>query len=516
MAERLVSPRRAIKWTWQDGVVLALTCAVALYRFSYTVADPDLWGHVKFGELFLQSGIVREDPYSYLTAGVPWTDHEWLSEALFYLAFVAGGPRGLVLGKLAVTLFIVATTYIHLRRRDASAHQAGAVVLLVIIAMIPGMTTVRTQVFTYLLFFVLLLVLTSPAPLWLWACPVLFLVWANLHPGFIAGLAILAVWCAVKLGGTLTRRLRHDEGAIALNAGAISVASFLATAVTPFGIELWRFLLHPRTFDRPDISEWQAVTVANPYGLAYVAILGVSITGILLSRRHRDPALMAVFAGVALAPLTASRHGALFGLAVGVLAGEHIADAWSRLRPLAASSVGRHRDRWVVSGAALVVVVVSLVGTARQLSCIRIEPATGAYYPVHAIALLRDSAVSGNLAVHFDWGLYAIWHLQPTIKVSVDGRRETAYSSAVYNENLRFWSGIGEWDTLVRRPMTDMALVSKEFPVYNLMKLKTGWVLAHEDAGSGLFVRAGSPPLKALQRTPLRPLPPGGAGLCFP
>jgi len=69
---------------------------------------------------------------------------------------------------------------------------------------------------------------------------------------------------------------------------------------------------------------------------------------------------------------------------------------------------------------------------------------------------------------------------------------------------------------LVRRPATDMALVSKDFPVFNLMKLSSDWALAHEDAGSGLFVRQGSPLRRALELIPVRPLPFGGAGLCFP
>ena len=40
---------------------------------------------------------------------------------------------------------------------------------------------------------------------------------------------------------------------------------------------------------------------------------------------------------------------------------------------------------------------------------------------------------------------------------------------------------------------TQLALVSKEFPVFNLMQLKTGWTLVHEDPISGLFVRERSP-----------------------
>jgi hypothetical protein len=45
-----------------------------------------------------------------------------------------------------------------------------------------------------------------------------------------------------------------------------------------------------------------------------------------------------------------------------------------------------------------------------------------------AVAVLRK-APPGRLLTTFDWGQYAIWHLGPAIKVSLDGRRETVYSN---------------------------------------------------------------------------------------
>jgi hypothetical protein len=34
----------------------------------------------------------------------------------------------------------------------------------------------------------------------------------------------------------------------------------------------------------------------------------------------------------------------------------------------------------------------------------------------------------------FNWGQYAIWHLSPALRVSMDGRRETLYSEARLEE----------------------------------------------------------------------------------
>ena len=106
------------------------------------------------------------------------------------------------------------------------------------------------------------------------------------------------------------------------------------------------------------------------------------------------------------------------------------------------------------------------------------------------MALLRDSGVHGNMAVFFDWGQYVIWRLGPKIQVSYDGRRETVYSESLRQLNNNWISGVGAWDALLDEHPTDLALVDKRLPVYNLMRLKAGWTLVYEDALCGLFARA--------------------------
>lgn len=47
-----------------------------------------------------------------------------------------------------------------------------------------------------------------------------------------------------------------------------------------------------------------------------------------------------------------------------------------------------------------------------------------------AVAFLRSNRLHGKLLTWFDYGEYAIWHLAPKLRVSLDGRRETAYPNA--------------------------------------------------------------------------------------
>jgi hypothetical protein len=99
--------------------------------------------------------------------------------------------------------------------------------------------------------------------------------------------------------------------------------------------------------------------------------------------------------------------------------------------------------------------------------------------------------------------------------VSLDGRRETIYGPELYVEGLQFMHGQGDWDAILRRYPTDLALVRNGLPAFNLMKLKPGWSLIYEDPLVGLFGREGLPAVEKVRRTPVSTLPYDGAGLCF-
>jgi hypothetical protein len=132
------------------------------------------------------------------------------------------------------------------------------------------------------------------------------------------------------------------------------------------------------------------------------------------------------------------------------------------------------------------------------------------------VGLIEKSHVAGNLAIDFDWGEYAIYHLSPAVKVSMDGRRETAYSQRTYLESLAFRFGQGKWNAVLENPDTDMALVKTGFAPYHLMKLEPGWRLVYQDSLAALFARERLPIAAALERTIAPELPPDGAGLCVP
>src|SRR5215475_11364660 len=58
----------------------ALVTTVVIFA-NRSIADPDIWWHLRNAEELLRSGhMVRADAYSYTVRGAAWINHEWLGE----------------------------------------------------------------------------------------------------------------------------------------------------------------------------------------------------------------------------------------------------------------------------------------------------------------------------------------------------------------------------------------------------------------------------------------------------
>jgi hypothetical protein len=471
-------------------LTVAIVMSAVVAALSRTEAEPDLWGHLRFGLDFLRDGrIAWTDPYSYLSEGRLWINHEWLSEVIFALAWEFGKVWGLVLLKVSMGISIFICVYWFLVTQSLNPLRAGILSLLSFYLLNPSIGTVRPQLFTVLFFSLVFLILVraeSKQYRLLWFMPLIFLFWANLHGGFLAGLAILGLWMFLHL----LKDKKSWKDIIPPLAAAI-----LASFINPYGPGLLVFLLKTATVPRPEISEWQPLLILSKLGFAYLILLFISILGILYTSKKRESILIAIFVFLALLPFTAVRHIPLFSLGAIYFAGPYIADCWNSKGQT--SNKIKSSSTILLSIGLIVGIILLNVYAYTQIGEIKVQGEFS--YPISAVSLLKQSGVSGNLAVNFNWGEYVIWHLGDKIKVSIDGRRETVYSQKIYTENLSFTYGSGEWDKLLKETRTDLALVVNNSAADNLLKLSPDWSFVYEDNVSSLFARNDFPSLQQLQ-----------------
>ncbi|HET9369518.1 MAG TPA: hypothetical protein VFO19_04700, partial [Vicinamibacterales bacterium] len=404
-----VTRARAVSRTWWVWAGIALLGYAAA---TFTIAEADLWGHLRFGlDLLRDRHLPSIDPYSF-TQDRPWINHEWLSELVMAIAYRIGGVAGLVLLKGAMVFATFAIVWGALR--DVHLGARAALMALMYVGTVHATSSFRPQVWTFLFVAVLVRVLAEDRSRRF--LPLLFVVWVNAHGGWIVGLGVLAAWAGAE--AFLDRRT-------APRWAMVVAACVLATLVNPYGFGLWRFIRETVGFSR-DIREWlplfsNPIDVWAPWVIVTIGVIALAST----PHRHRLAAL-AVSAMLAYASFRVMRISSLFLIAAIVA----LAPAIAHRLPVKLTSLPAPRPRG--EGIAVALMFAASLACAawamqRTAACILI---TGSWAPSPVPVRMLMQAPAGRLVAYFDWGQYAIWHLGPRISVAIDGRRETVYSDA--------------------------------------------------------------------------------------
>lgn len=410
-----------------------------IYSFNQ-LKESDSFYHIKTGEIISQSGQVPlTDPFSYLSGGARWITHEWLSEVIFYWVWRVGGFWFL----MAFVALIGALTYYTLLR---SAVRAGADqnLSLLLLFVLGGLTfelwIPRPQIFSYLLFALLMLILeryrrTGEKKRLAWLLPV-FLAWANMHASVILGLGVVFLYA---LGEAVSGRWERAKW---LLAGAFFSAG--ASLLNPNGLSA---LLYSSAIKDTaalfNVTEWKSVTSylylpeAKIFLLEMAAVGFVLIFWFLVRRPSRMiTPLFAVFACAAL-PFLSIRHVAYWPLVSLPFFAAAVSEWAEKFRERVPEKI-----MWRVVLAAGVAFAAFRFGTFPRSYY---NPAT---VPVLAADFVERVGLKGPLFNLYNEGGYLIWRFYPGEKVSIDGRSEV-YDRSAAEEFFSVIRAEGEWEKLV-------------------------------------------------------------------
>lgn len=213
----------------RQTVFAITTVAAAVYSLAASLRsniEQDLWWQLASGRwMWTHHAVLRTEVFSYTAAGEPWT-YSTAGEIIFYLLQRLGGfPLLLSLAPIAC-LAAVALCW----GRNPSLLRASVVV--VAIPLIAQRSAVRAELFTMVLLTAFLVILWNDHledgahARRLWMLPALMVAWVNLHPGFILGLGVVALFT-----------VRHPRRLI-LPAAATAAATF----VNPFGFRIYAWV----------------------------------------------------------------------------------------------------------------------------------------------------------------------------------------------------------------------------------------------------------------------------------
>src|SRR5207237_1285536 len=129
---------RALPGLHRYVMLAGLLIALAGLITFVAPTDPDVWWHLRDGQLVLESGIPHHDVYSFTANGRTWITQEWLTEVVMYGLKSAFGYGVLSLAFGIIQALGAGLAYLLIRRRGAGRLAALMLLMLYLVFAAPS------------------------------------------------------------------------------------------------------------------------------------------------------------------------------------------------------------------------------------------------------------------------------------------------------------------------------------------------------------------------------------------
>ena len=444
------------------GVLIGLVVFLA----GFEVTDFDLWLHLKTGEIIVEQGFIPvKDIFSCTLAGQPWNNHEWLFQAILYLALSLGGLDGLFTAQVLIVAFTFLLLFL---LSDIRRRHYLTVLLLFLLAMAYQMRMTMRPDLLSLLFFVIYVYVLSlhlDKRVSLWILTGVQVLWVNVHGFFIFGpfLVLLSIlselvkrrvklpWQWNEVGRLTDEELRRLK--------AILIFSLLACLVNPQHIQgalypfsvLWQmagdskiFFSHIQELQKPIALNALFVTKQ----MAFKVLILISAYSFIVNRRRIDISAFLLWAIFLVFSLQAVRNVLFFGVVAYLVTILNFSE--NPLEDILPVHFKNRTFKYITLTTANLAIIIWMAQYGFKESQ-RIYFNFDKYemksyyggvnlrsYPWPATQFLKDNNIHGNFFNDFNSGAFLIGQCSPQIRVFIDGRTEL-YGPHFFKEYLKIW-----------------------------------------------------------------------------
>jgi hypothetical protein len=462
------------------GVVIY---AVLIVTGNRLLLDPDTQWQITVGQWILDHhALPHTDVYSFTMRGQPWISTQWLAQLAYaevYAWFGWTGPVALAASASAVTFALLA-------RCLARSLNESAVLVFVAVAL--ALTAPHLLARPHVLALPIMVTWIGEliaaadrrqAPSFL-LLPLMAL-WANIHGGFVFGIAMIApIALDAMIGARADRRVM-----LVIRWATFSALALAASCCTPYG---WESLLASRKIlalggALPLITEWRAADFTNlrPFEICLLGGVGLALyRGIKL-----PPLRIVILLGLIHMALSQGRAAEILALLAPLVLAVPLA------RQIGGAEAAFPHSPLPVRGAMVAgLAVVLLAGTLTFASMHRFAPYTG-NSPVAAVTELKRLNVE-RVFNDYDFGGYLI---ASGVAPFIDGRTELYGEKFFVDHNAA--SGLMEPDNLFRlldEYQIQATLMRTQSAATKLLDHIDGWQKVYSDEVATIHLRkAGAP-----------------------
>lgn len=419
------------------SVIFIFLSFIVYFFKAKSYLDPDFGWRIRLGELILKNGIPRTDPFSYTMPSYPYVDYEWLTHVAIYKIHSLFGYGGLA---LVFTLLAIGTILLCVWGTNIVFVPLQILFASGILFSYFGS---RAQVISWFFFAIVCRILLNEN-LWKrfkYGLPLIFLLWANMHGGFIIGLIVFFILAILK---------RKPADIIIL------ILSALITLLNPYGLQLWRevWISISDLAIRLYIIEWRPVFFSVTAGA--LLFFAFSLAFILQDKRKlKIYEILPLF--LLLISAFSSARNIPFFLIFSVIILQSIIKNF--IIKVNSNKLNLRRFNLLYIFFLLTVTTVTLVEWYKNYSAAQTRNERN-NYPRQAINYLQKNLPDCEILGSYEWGGYLDWKL-PAKKVFIDGRMASWRQAANNSESSYIF---GEYRDLLHLKLP----VSEVFKKYNV------------------------------------------------
>jgi hypothetical protein len=493
---------RALKLTERltaRTLLLGGVMIVTLFLFISGEQDPDFWWHLRIGRWMVENGqLPSQDIFTFTVPDHVWTDHEYLTEILMWSVYSTAGLAVLCILFGLITWGGFWLIYRQVRRQPYVIAGVGLAIGAIAGAPIWGP---RAQMITFALSCLELYWIQgylSGRSRALNFFPLVMVLWANLHGGWVIGFVWLGVAIVAELAGWLWDRSNIAHRMHLRLLLIVAAASAVAVAATPHFLSLYPypFQTEGSVAQQKLIVEWFSPDFHLTFLRPFEAMVLLVVVGFALKRPTLYELLLTIVA-LALA-LQSVRNIALFVVAVTPVMINVYSAAWKDVARERNWHLGVPPRRLFAVTTALALLVIAGAATLRIVSSI--SPAAqqsldSASYPIGAADWLATHPdVGTRMYNQYGWGGYLAYRFYPEANRKVFIFGEAALmGDPLLNQYEDVQSLRPDWQAVLDQWQVDYVVYNRGEPLANVLATQTEWKLVYQDSVAVIYVRSLKP-----------------------
>ncbi len=441
-------------------ILFAFLCVYYSWVSGFFLYHNDIGWHLATGDLILRSrAIPATDPWSYHSQGVPWYNMAWLWDVLASLIFSYTGGSGLLACTIAIGV-VTLCSLAQLALKMGARHDITLIFAIYVGLVFPFYAPPDiflciapqqiTLLFTALLLNRLYHFQATRSIIDYTIITLLFIMWCNMHGGFMIGHVMIALMLAVALA----KRNRALAGACAV----LLTWSLLAVLINPYGFHIIQAVRGTLGHVyQHNISEWKPLYKPD-ISLVFLVPSLFYCTWFMLAlpqyRHYRKDSvfsisLLLLSVLLLLKGVLALRYFALFLLASIPVTSLGI----TRIRP----EQKNHKEPlwpWPLPTIAL------LAGAGLYIMNMK-NPAPVAMPldrdPKAEIQYIEEHYPNARILNHWNFGSFLIYESHGHLHPFIDGRMGTAYPDAIFTDMQQLYDS-KDWDIILNKHHIDVII----------------------------------------------------------